>query len=251
MARRLIPIIFVWLAIVPARAAPDEEAVRLYNEGAYEAAAETAAAGGGTENLALAARALNAAAYLSEDRRTARIIFERAYDYAEVSIALDPNRVEGHLQAAISLAQRGARMAGWRAFLLGLAQRARKEIDLALEVNPGSAWALSLSAGWHVEVARKGGAGTFGSDPELGRRQFLAAHQADSENVAIAYECALRLLAYGEPSWRADALWALENAVSISPRNAFERAMRERALALAAAVEKGPEAEREFIDSHV
>lgn len=251
MPRHIILVLVLALAVVPAVAAPDEKALQLYIDGDYEAAVDTAVAAGGAENLALAARALNAEAYLSDDRKAARVIFERAHDYAQKAIDLDPGMVEGHLQAAISLAQRGARMAGWRAFLLGLAQRARKEIDRALAIDPNSAWALSLSAGWNVEVARRGGAKTFGADAELGRSQFVAAHAADPGNVAIAYECALRLLAYGDPTWRADALSALDDAINDTPHNAFERAMQMRARGLAAAIKDGPKAERAYIEAQL
>lgn len=251
MARFIVFIFAVWLAAAPARSEIDQAALQLYVDGAFEEAAEAAEAAGGAENLALAARALNAGAYLTEDNKTARLEFERAQAYAEASIAIDPNLVEGHLQAAIALAQRGARMASWRALVLGLARRSREEIDAALAIDPDSAWALSMSAGWHVEVARRGGAGTFGSDPQIGRRQFMAAYALDPENVAISYECALRLLAYDDPAWRPDALKALAAAAGDPPRDAFERQVQSRAKGLVVAIVEGKKAERAYINSQL
>ncbi len=248
MMRLAFLTLIFWFVTASAGAEVDGEALRLFSEGAYEVAAETASAVGGAENLALAARALNAGGYLTVDDKDSRKTFKRAYEYAEAAIAVDPKLVEGHLQAAISLAQRGSRMATWRAFMLGMAKRARDEIDAALLLDPDGAWTLSMSAGWHLEVARKGGSGIFGSDPQLGRIQFVAAQTTDPNNIAIAYECALRLLAASNPDWREDALFALDVASRGEPRDAFERALQSRAKGLEAAIAKGPKAERAFID---
>jgi len=236
-------------AFAGASAAPDENAFARFKGGAYEAAALAAGQAGGAENLALAARALNAEAYLETKDKSARRLAKKAQDYAEAAIEADPSLIEGHLQAAIALAQRGARMAPWRAFFLGLATRARERLDRALAIEPSNAWALSTSAAWHLEVARRGGEGRFGADPEAGHRQFIAARAAAPDNLLIAYECALRLLAYGRDEWRAQALASLETALRLQPMDAFERSVLERTRALQSAVDDGVGAERAFIDA--
>ena len=232
-----------------AHAASDERAFALFESGQLQAAAETAADAGGAENLALAARSLNALAYLQTDNAVGRAIAKDALDYAEAAIKADNALVEGHLQAAISLAQRGSRMAALRAFFLGIADRARAELDDALAHEPNNPWALSSSAAWHLEVARRVGAGRFGSDPDLGYRQFMAARDADPDNLLIAYECALRLIAYDEAEWRADGFAALDAVLAGEPSDAFESAIRKRAEAFAAALAAGRKAERKFIDA--
>lgn len=237
------------LCLAAAQAAVDDKALGLFKSGDYEAAAETAAAAGGAENLALAARSLNAKAYLQTDDDAAKETAKRALAYAEDAVKADPDLLEGHLQAAISLAQRGARMAGWKAFFLGLASRAREDLDTALALDPDNAWALSSSGAWHLEVARRGGKGRYGADPATGYRQFIKARAAAPENLAIAYECALRLLAYDRAAWRRDGLAALDAALSLTPRNAFEEGLQERAQAFRAAIEQGRDAERAFIDA--
>jgi hypothetical protein len=230
-----------------ARAVLDEQAFSLFEQGDFQAAAERAVVGGGAENHALAARALNALAYLEDDDGDARKIADRALAHAEAAIEGDPGLVEGRLQAAISLAQRGARMAPWRAFFLNVAQRARASLDAALELDPENPWALSSSAAWHLEVSRRGGEGRFGSDPDLGYRQFLAARDIDPQNLVIAYECALRLIAYDREDWRAEGLQALQAAIDIPAQDAFERAIQTRAHDFQAAIAQGRKAERAFI----
>ena len=81
-----------------AKHAPDPSAYARYAAGDYEAAVEAAVAADGAENLALAARAINAVAYFEEGRRRSRRLADRALDYAEKAIAEDATLPEGHLQ---------------------------------------------------------------------------------------------------------------------------------------------------------
>ncbi|MEZ5893194.1 MAG: hypothetical protein R3C58_08640 [Parvularculaceae bacterium] len=233
----------------PARAQPDAAAFSMFASGAYEEAAALATAEGGAENLALAARALNAKAYLQSEDKASREISKRALELAEDAMDADASVVEGHLQAAIALAQRGGRMAPIRAFVLGIAGRARDQLDYALEADPENPWALSSSAAWHLEVARRVGEGRFGSDSALGFEQFQKARALDPDNILIAYECALRLLASDKPQWREAALSSLDMVVASAPDDAFSGAMKERGVALAAAVAAGRKAERAFVES--
>lgn len=228
---------------------PDAAAYALYVAGDYEGVVRLATELGGADNLGLAARALNAEAYLSEDRSSARRAAERALDFAEAALAIDHDKVEGHLQAAIALAMRGANMAPFRAFLLNLPSRARRHIDEALALDAESAWALSTSAAWRLEVFRRGGGGVYVADPEEGYREFLKARALDPDNVAIAYECALRLLASRRAEWRETALGCHSAAEAGAPRSDFDRRIKERSNALDRAIAAGPKAEAEFVES--
>lgn len=228
-------------------ATPNEAAYKFFVSGAFDEAAEAAAQAAGAENLALAARATNAKAYLETDNKTARRSAKRALNYAEQAIKEDPALVEGHLQAAISYALRGARMSPVRAFLSGTAGKARKLLDHALALDPENAWALSSSGAWHLEVARRAGNGRYGSDPAVGFKQFAAARAAEPENLLIAYEAALRLLAYDEPAARENGLAALRDAVTLAPKDAFERRVQKRAKIFQQAVDEGRKAERAYI----
>lgn len=250
--KRLSGIFCAFLAVLsPAFAnvgpEPDAAAYALYVAGDYEAVVRLATELGGADNLGLAARALNAQAYLAEDRKAARRTAERALDFAEAALAIEHEKVEGHLQAAIALAMRGANMAPVRAFLLNLPSRARRHIDEALALDAGSAWALSTSAAWRLEVFRRGGGSMYGADPEAGYQEFLKARALDPDNVAIAYECALRLLASQRAEWRETALGCLSASEAGAPRSDFDRHIKERSAALARAIAAGPEAEAEFV----
>ncbi len=230
-----------------ALAAPDETALSLFDEGEFSAAADRAESIGDAENLALAARALNAQAYLDDDDKRAKKIVKRSAKLADRATEMDPTLVEAYLQAAIAMAQRGSRMSAFRAFFLGLGPGARERLDRALALEPDNPWALSTSAGWHLGVAARAGDGSFGADAQTGYEQFLAARARDPDNISICYEMALRVLSYGAPAWRADALAALSEARAAAPQNAFDIALQVRAEKFTAAIAAGPNAEAAFI----
>ena len=234
-----------------ASAAPDVQAEEQFIAGNYQVAIDQALEAGGAENLALAARALNAQAYLSDDDKIAKRAAKRAAKLADEAVDLDPLLVEGYLQGAIAMAQRGARISAVKAFFLGLGGGSRNRLDTALELEPENPWALSTSAGWHLGIAALVGDGRFGCDVETGYRQFQAARLSQPENVSVAYEAALRVLALKEKDrkegWREFALQALADAQTAPPQTAFEAALQERARAFSLAIETGPEAEAAYI----
>lgn len=235
------------LSATSAAAAPDDAAFAAFVAGDYEKSAALALAAKGAENQALAARAINAVAYFEEDRKASRQLADRALNYAEQAVKDDPKLPEGHLQAAISVALRGAKMAPARAFILNIPNRARRLLDAALVLDADNQWALSTSAAWRLEVARRGGGKAYDAVPEEGYAEFARARAVAPNSVVIAYECALRLLANGRPEWRSVGLEALEAALSNAPETAFDKAIQARASLFKAAIGKGAEAEAAFI----
>lgn len=230
-----------------AEPAPREAAYALYAAGDYEGAVGAAKAAGGADNLAFAARALNAEAYFAEDRKEARRTAGRAVDAAQEALEDDPGKIEAHLQAAIGYALRGANMGSARVFLTNLPARARRHIDAALALDPDNAWALSTSAAWRLEVYRRGGGSIYGANPDEGYREFIKARALAPDNMTIAYECALRLLASGRESWRKPALDCLKAARGGAPHTDFERRIKARADELAQAYKDGPKAVAAFV----
>ncbi len=232
-----------------ASAAAADAAYSAYAAGDYEKSVDLARRAGSAEDYALAARAMNAVAYFEDGRRSARRTAGDAFELAEKAIELNPALSEAHLQAAISLALKGARMSPVRAFLSGLASKARDRIDAALALDPENPWALSTSAAWRIEVARRGGGALYGADPVAGHDEFMRARALAPDNIAISYECALRILADGRAEWRHDGLSSLEAAIAATPATKFEADVQARARALDAAVADGREAEVAFIEA--
>lgn len=227
--------------------AADVDALKLYEAGAYDGVLEKAEIAQDADTYALAARSLNAVAYFDPDRKAARNAAKRAQEYAYRALELNNQHVEAHLQAAISIALRGAVSAPASSFFKNLPARARDHVDEALRLDPENPWALSTLSAWNLEVHRRGGGVIYGAKPDEGYEQFLTARQLAPDNVAVAYEGALRLLASREPAWRDAALAALADAVAKTPDSMFERRIQERARALQGAIEAGRDAEHAFI----
>jgi hypothetical protein len=245
---RLLLSLFAAQSLVSAAvAAPDEAAFAAFVAGDFEKSAALALAADSAEDYALAARATNARAYFEGKRETARKLADRALDYAEDAIERDPSLPEGHLQAAIGLGLRGANMAPARAFVLNLPGRVRDHLDETLRLDPQNHWALSTSAAWRLEVARRGGAKAYGAVREEGYAEFRRARELAPDNVVIGYECALRLLASERPEWRPFGLQCLDAALASAPETAFDRGVQERGAALKAAIAAGPAAETAYI----
>lgn len=235
-------------AVLPTNVfAADEAALKAYADGAYADVVARADIVENPDTYALAARALNAVAYFEPDRREARGAAQKAQDYAEKALTLDSAHVEAHLQAAIAIALRGAVSAPASTFFNNLPARARDHVDHALWLDPENPWALSTSAAWNLEVYRRGGGMLYGAKPEKGYQEFLKARTLAPENVAVAYEGALRVLASRREEWRAAALKALADAVAKAPTSMFEQRIQDRARALQSAVEAGAQSERDFI----
>ena len=237
------------LVAAPCAAAPDAAAYDAYARGDYLAAADLAVAAGGAENLTMAAIALNAVAYFEPGRKAARTRAEAALDLAERAIALEPSLADAHVQAAVALLLKSARMSGLSAFVSGNAGRARTRLDNALMLAPTHPLALSTSASWRIEVTRRGGGALKGADPERGFDEFQKARSLAPGDAIVAYECALRLLADGRKAWRTPALSCLDGALAATPSRKFEKDVQSLSRSLKAAVDAGAKAEKSFIDN--
>lgn len=246
---RFVCIIAVLLAAFPepAHAAPDPAAEAAYIRGDYESAAALAESAGGAENLAYAAKALNAISYFDRDRKTTRRRCDRAMDYAEAAIALDPSFAEAHFNLGVAMLIKASNMGAARAFLSNLPARGRRKFDDALELDPDFAPFLVASAAWRIEVANRGGGFLYGADAGEGHAEMMRARALDPVDNVIAHECAVRLLADGRAEWRAAALACLNDALSAPTDSVFEAAIQEKSRALKAAIDAGPEAERAFL----
>jgi hypothetical protein len=245
--KKLFSILVLSLAATPAVAAPDPDAWAAFARGDYAAAVEAGKRAGTADDLALAARALNAAADFDGGKRSARRTADEALDLADAAIKLDPTLVEGHLQAGVSLALKGARMAPMSAFMSGIAGMARARLDEALRLDPDYPLALSTSGAWRIEVTRRGGGALKGADPEKGYAELMAARAAAPDEITIAHEAALRLIADGRPEWRDEGLVALDAAIAASPKTKFDADIQALSLEFKLAIAAGRKAEKAFI----
>lgn len=216
------------------------QAIQLYENGEFEAAAQLAQGGDDSESLTLAARAQ--LAYLSYvDRKAASFTkLEACAALAKRAITLDPQNVEAHLQYVVALGFMGRVAGNIRAHLTGYATDARAHLDTALKLDPQNGWAHGMLGAWHMEIVRKGGAflagSIYGAKLDEGISLYRRALQLDPENPVLHYEFGLALAAQDIRRFGTEAEIRLRQATTLPARNAFERLAQQRARQLLVAL---------------
>jgi hypothetical protein len=234
MRRRALLSAFViaLLAAAPA-VAQDPDARALYAEGRFVEAAETAAGEPASADAqALSAKAYAAAAILAATLGEAQSLADAARAHAEAAVALDPRHVEGRLQLAVALGLQSRRQGGLEAYLDGMPQRGLALIEAAKADAPDEAWAYALLGAWHFESLRRGGRWArrmLDADLAEGEAAFARAQELDPGDAAIAAQAGLSYLSLDPERFGARATSALDRALSVPPRDAFEAALQERA----------------------
>jgi hypothetical protein len=212
----------------------------LYARGAFLEAAASAEARASADDLAFAARALLACVITGEGAPDPALA-ARALRDAQGALALDPDHAEGALQTAIALSVRGRSLANAAALGEGLAGRTRRLAEQVLERHPDNHYAHAFLAVWNIEVRRRGGAigaALLGASVEDARRRYEEARRLAPGDVGVHWQYARALSALDPSRYRAEALMALEAALSAPVRDRVEAILQERARELSLAYER-------------
>ena len=178
-----LPFLLVLIATPALGATPYE----IYASGRYEDAIKAGTVAGNAAGFAAAARATLAEA-------TTRLLpclvcLRRAEELARKSVAKDARLVDRHVYLAVAMGYE-ARIVGpvW-ARAHNYPGRAKDELDLALEIDPKSPWALGALGGWNVEVVRTGGDRLanwlYGATIDKGLTAFAAAFRVAPNNLSV------------------------------------------------------------------
>lgn len=250
--------IIVWSGAVVASDEPPAQSdlahIReIFSLGDFSKAAEEARKIDVPGAAALAARAALAEGDFDTDVKNRRDVFVAAERDARRAIARDPRDPEGHLYLALALGFLGRMDGSLTAHFAGYADEARTHIDLALALDPQSAWAYALDGGWNLEISRDGGLlgeHLYGASPEKGMASYRKALSLEPGNTAIAYQYALQLLAIGGATHRAEAHRVLARSLGTKPtdrEDAVELLARYRAQRLKLAMDTHDELTLKFI----
>ncbi len=210
----------------------------LYRQGKYEEAVRAGEAEHNARGLSVAARAVLADAMLRD--KPCLPCLRRAETFARAAIAADARVPEGHIYLAVALGYQGRIEGGIVAKLKGYPEEARRELDAALEADPGNVWALAALAGWHVEIVRKGGARLawwiYGASLEEGLAKFAEVFKRAPNHVALQYQYAVSLGGFDARTYRSRVAAALERCIKGNAASAYDRFIQARAAEMLAAL---------------
>ncbi len=246
--QRLVPLmLLLWGLACPAgsRAAqadpscPAEALEKLFAAGDYDAVVAGTEKSPCADNLALAARALLArGAFLPPGDERSRLL-DRAIIFAERALMQDPENLAALLQAAAAY--------GFRAVTsrsISDVRQAWKMLARARALAPDDPYVLAAIGTWHART-RLGAGGLiapllFGATKSAARRFFTRALEQAPDAASIVIGYGLLLVAFGGEDMRT-GLALLRRTRTLAVRDAFTRALKERAMALLAAAEEGLE----------
>ncbi|HYM18130.1 MAG TPA: hypothetical protein VEU06_06170 [Micropepsaceae bacterium] len=249
---RMSPALKLMIAALPSlffltssEAAMNPSAVELYRSGQYEAAIAKGETVGDDENLTIAAQAALAVTTLKGE--PCLDCAKRAEALARRAIAADPERPRAYVCLVASMAFESRIIGVYASQTEHLPDDARRALDKALMLAPDDPWALTAMGGWHLEVVRSGGRIwsriLYGARLNDGIDYFKRAVAADPDNPLIALNYALSLSSVAFNNRRDEIRGALETAVKAMPHDAYEAAMKARAVKLKDLLEKNARGE--------
>jgi len=176
------------------------EASQAYATGDYARATELADLLGTPGGYRLAARARLAEGREAADPDTRLRLFEEASRAAEKAVEVDPESAEAHLYLAIALGFVGREQGGLASHFEGLADTAKRHIDVARRLEPQNPWAYATLGGWHLEIVEMGGAfgaSLYGASEDAGIAAYSRALELKPDSAEIRQQFAAQLIAIG------------------------------------------------------
>ncbi|MCC5994968.1 MAG: hypothetical protein JJU18_01190, partial [Oceanicaulis sp.] len=168
----------------------------------------------------------------------------RAQALARAALAADPDHAPAHLRLAAALGFEARYVSPVRAALMGLPQDGRRHIETAISLDPDDPWGEAMLGAWHMEVARRGRPGLFGSDASEGLTRYRAAAARAGDDPSLTFHFAIALIAADPYAHGDEALTLLEQAQAAGKPGAFEDAIRAEAESLKALLRHDREAAR-------
>lgn len=210
----------------------------LYDEGQFEAALAAARALNTADGFALASRTglVLVRYFMAPGERPAAIA--AALADAQQALEMDPDHLEGNLQAAISIGYRGKLRRS-----ISDAWAGRRYIDTALAHHPESSWARAALGGWNGEVVMEAGrffaSALFGAKRKRAVRHFRSAVEAEPGNIGIRTSFAITLLRFRRSRFEAEAITLLSGTISLAAENALDEILLQQSRDLLLALREG------------
>lgn len=244
MKSMIAALVVLGSASLPATANDDLIVARSeLDAGKYAEAISIATGTNVPDGYALAARAKLIAIDLLDRRDRSMEEVETAYALANEALSVDPDHVEGHLQASGAIGLKSRIVGKIRSHMRGYATDAKVHLDKALELEPDNPWALLYSGIWHVEIVARGGEtmarSSYGASVEQGFEILDRAIALRPEHSHFRYFYASNLIVLDSKKYRTQILEHLEKAVESEPVTDYDHVIRERSTDLRELIASG------------
>lgn len=208
-----------------------DRAQALMAEGRFNQAAEAAAAAGGSDGFALAAEALTIYGHeiAPDDRKQA--LFQRAVDYAQQAIELDPANSEAYLQYSHSLGRYAQTLGVLDALNGGYADRIKAALDKTIALDPTQYRAFVSLGAWHAAVIDDGGFMArmlYGASEDGALAAYKRALEIAPEVNSVHLEYAIGLMKLDDDNIDL-ARRELQKAIELPADDAYGRIVRDKA----------------------
>jgi tetratricopeptide (TPR) repeat protein len=225
MSEFRVAVIVLWvLSAACAQAAIPPAALNAFHAGQFAKSSSIAETEASAPSLAFAARARIADALTHSDGVCTPCLLD-AQTLAERAIALNPNLIEGHIQYAVAIGFRGRDLGIVEAQSQRLAEKARRSLDKALELDRENTWALASLGAWHLEIVHHAGPIlaeiAYGASRSRGLELYRRALNADPSNIILHVHFALSILALDQDDFHEEALEALTAAINVPTNDAL------------------------------
>lgn len=216
------------LAASAAGAASIRDAVQLYSQGDYRAAASVAASLKTVDGLVFAAKATSTFA-AGNPGPGQDALFSRAEALARQAIRLDARNPDAYVELSRAIGGLVSARGPVASVLSGYANETRESLETALRLDPRHANAMVGLAVWHASLSAAGVGWLFGADASRAVALFERAIDLEPTVINHRVNFAVVLLRLDRNRWLGRARGLLEGALRMGANNWDERLSLERA----------------------
>ena len=199
-----------------------DQARNLFIDGKYKNAIKEASKYDSAEAKILESRILSIFTHFYLKDKIAEENFLKSYEIAKGAIKISPNNDNAYVEAAHSLGRYGQKIGIMAAITKGIADRVKRYLDKALEINSNNILA-NLSKGiWHAEIINQAGKTlaktVYGARVNSAIIHFekVKSHQ-NSHEIGVLYELAYGYSLLNEDIYLNQAKVLVEELIEIEP----------------------------------
>ena len=209
-----------------------EEATAAFVEGRFLEAADIAEDLKTSAGYALAAQSLAIHGHYLAAEEDRMKVMERAMNIGLTAVEADPTNPEAHYQAAHSAGRYAQNLGQLTALQKGMAQKIRRRLEAALELQPDFGKAHLAMGGWHADIAGAGALARmiYGANRKKAIEHFERAMELTPDSIDTLYQYAIRLPGLDRGNGRERAEELLAKAAQLPERNAYDGFLREEVL---------------------